>query len=56
MKAAGIVILFPLVSVIIVSLYMNGGASRIGAVVVLGACVVGGLAGLVWKRTRRQNV
>lgn len=55
MKAAGIVILFPLTSVIIVSLYVHGGASRIGALVLLSVSVVGLIAGLVCKRTRRQN-
>jgi hypothetical protein len=44
MKAAGIVILFPLVSVIIVSLYVHGGASKIAALAVLGASIGGVLA------------
>jgi hypothetical protein len=55
MKAAGIVILFPLISVIIVSLYVHGGAARIAALVLLIATVVGVLAGLIRKRSR-QNV
>jgi hypothetical protein len=55
MKAAGIVILFPLISVIIVSLYVQGGASRIAAMVLLIATVLGALAGLIRKRSR-QNV
>ena len=55
MKAAGIVICFPLMSVIIVSLYVHGGASRVAAVVLLVASAVGALAGLVWKRIRRQR-
>lgn len=55
MKTAGIVILFPLISVVIVSLYVHGGASRIAALVLLVASVAGLITGLVWKRTRRQN-
>ena len=35
MKAAGVVILLPLMSVLIVSLYVTGGASRVVALVVL---------------------
>lgn len=56
MKAAGIVILFPLISVLIVSLYVQGGASRIAALVLLVATVFGLLAGVVWKRAGRQNL
>jgi hypothetical protein len=55
MKAANIVILFPLMSVLIVSLYVHVGASRIAALVLLAASVIGVLAGLVWKRARRQD-
>jgi len=55
MKSAGIVILFPLISVIIVSLYVHGGASRIAALVLLAASFVGVLAGFIWKRARCQN-
>ena len=55
MKAAGIVICFPLMSVIIVSLYVHGGASRVAAVILLVSSTVGALAGLVWKRIRRQR-
>lgn len=55
MKAAGIVILLPLISVVIVSLYVRGGASRIAALVLLVVTLVGLIKGLVWKRTRRQN-
>jgi hypothetical protein len=50
MKAAGIVILFPLISVVIVSLYVHGGISRIAALVLLVGSVVGGVAALIWKR------
>jgi hypothetical protein len=56
MKATVIVILFPLMSVIIVSLYVHGGASRIAALVLLAAGVLGALAGLVWKRIRHQSI
>ena len=55
MKTAGIVILFPLMSVIIMSLYVHGGASRIMALVLLASSVVGVLASLVPKRVRHQN-
>jgi hypothetical protein len=55
MKAAGIVILFPLMSVLIVSLYVHGGASRIAALALLAVCVVGVLTNLVWKRARAEN-
>jgi hypothetical protein len=44
MKVAGIVILFPLISVIIVSLYVHSGAFRIAALAVLGASIGGVLA------------
>jgi hypothetical protein len=54
MKAARIVILFPLISVIIVSLYVHGGTSRIAALVLLVATVLGVLAGVIRKRS--QNV
>jgi sugar (pentulose or hexulose) kinase len=55
MKAAGIVILFPLISVIIVSLYVHGGASRTAALVLLIATVFGVLAGLIRKRSRQNG-
>jgi len=55
MKAAGIVILFPLISVIIVSLYVHGGTSRIAALVLLVATILAVLAGLIRKRSR-QNI
>lgn len=55
MKAVGIVILLPLISVVIVSLYIHEGASRIAALVLLAVSVVGFMTGLVWKRTRRRN-
>ena len=52
MKAAGIVILFPLISVIIVSLYVHGGAARIAGLALLVATVLGALAGVIRKRSR----
>jgi uncharacterized membrane protein len=55
MKAAGIVILFPLISVIIVSLYVHSGAFRTAALMLLAASLVGVLASLVWKQIRLQN-
>jgi hypothetical protein len=56
MKAVAIVILFPLLSVITVSLYVHGGTSRIAALVLLMGSVVGVLAALIWKRTQRRNI
>jgi hypothetical protein len=41
MKSAGIVILLPLMSVLIVSLYVAGGTARVAALVLLVAGVVG---------------
>jgi hypothetical protein len=55
MKAVAIVILFPLLSVITVSLYVHGGTSRIAALALLAVCVVGVLTNLVWKRARAGN-
>jgi hypothetical protein len=46
MKSMGVIVLFPLLSVIILSLYGAGGASRVAAVVLLALSVVG-LAGLL---------
>jgi hypothetical protein len=51
MKSASIVILLPLMSVLIVSLYLAGGAWRTVALVLLTASVIGGLASLVLKRS-----
>ena len=56
MKAAAIVIMFPLISVIVVSLYVHGGASRVVALVLLATGLVGLLASLIWKRIPRRNV
>ena len=50
MKSIGLIVLFPLVSVIILSLYAAGGASRVAAVVLLVASVVLAIAGLFLKR------
>jgi len=51
MKSAGIVILLPLISVLIVSLYVAGGVVRAAALVLLVASVVGSLAAFALKRT-----
>jgi hypothetical protein len=53
MKSAGIVILLPLLSVLIVSLYVAGGASRTAALVLLAASVIGLPATYLWKRYSR---
>jgi hypothetical protein len=50
MKSASIVILLPLMSVLIVSLYVSGGAARTAALVLLGVSVMGVVAGLIFKR------
>jgi len=55
MKAAGIVILFPLMSVLIVSLYVHGGTSRIAALLLLVGSVIAAVAGLVLKRKSVAN-
>jgi hypothetical protein len=51
MKPAGVVILFPRISVIIVSLYIHGGASRIAALVLLAGSVLGIAVSLIRKRS-----
>jgi hypothetical protein len=55
MKAAGIVIVLPLMSVLIVSLYVQGGASRAAALILLGASVVGAIAGFLSRRSARPD-
>jgi hypothetical protein len=50
MKAADIVILLPVLSVLIVS---PGGTLRIGALVMLGASAIGAVVGLLQKRSSR---
>jgi len=55
MKAAAIVILLPLMSVIVVSLYVHGGAARIAALVIFAVGLLGVLAATVRKRTPRQD-
>lgn len=55
MKSAGIVILLPLMSVLIVSLYVQGGAARAAALVLLSASVIGVLVGLIRKRHPRSD-
>jgi hypothetical protein len=54
MKAAAIVILFPLMSVLIVSLYVHGGASRIASLALL-AAPIGALAILIWRRNPHSD-
>jgi hypothetical protein len=53
MKAAGIVILLPLMSVLIMSLFVAGGPSRTAAVALLLVSVVAGIAGLLSRRGTR---
>jgi hypothetical protein len=55
MKSAGIVILLPLMSVLIVSLYVQGGAARTAALVLLAASLVGGVVTLTRKRNPRSD-
>jgi hypothetical protein len=50
MKAAGVVILFPLMTVLIVSLYAVGGASRVAALVLLAGSAVVLVSGFVKSR------
>jgi hypothetical protein len=49
MKSMGVIVLFPLLSVIILSLYAMGGASRVAALVLVAASVVG-FVGLLLRR------
>jgi hypothetical protein len=53
MKAAGIVILLAVLSVLIVSRYVAGGTLRIAALVMLGASAIGAVVGLLQKRSSR---
>ena len=55
MKSAGIVILLPLMSVLIVSLYVHGGAARAAALILLGAGVVGAVAVFLRRRNARHD-
>ncbi len=50
MKASGVVILLPLMSVLIVSLYAAGGASRVAALVLLAGSAVVLVSGFVKLR------
>jgi cation transporter-like permease len=50
MKSMGVIVLFPLLSVIILSLYSAGGASREAAFVLLALSVLAALAGIILKR------
>ena len=53
MKAAGLVIVLPLLSVVVLSLFAMGGAGRWTALAVL-ACTVVGLA-ISWARKRNPG-
>ncbi len=55
MKAAGIVILLPVMSVLIVSLYVAGGASRIAALVLLAVSAIALLTGLLKRSASRPE-
>ena len=55
MKAAGIVILLPLMSVLIVSLYVRGGTSRTAALLLLAISAIAFLMGLVKKNSSRAQ-
>ena len=55
MKAAGIVILLPLMSVLIVSLYVAGGASRAAALVLLAVSTIALVTSLVKRRGSRAE-
>ena len=50
MRAAGIVILLPLVSVLVVSLYVAGGMARVAALVLLAGSAVVLVSGFVKSR------
>jgi Na+/proline symporter len=56
MKAAGVVILFPLLSVLIVSLYVAGGAARTAALGLLAGSVLGIAVSLIRKRSAGQKL
>jgi hypothetical protein len=55
MKAAWIVILLPLMSVLIVSLYVRGGTSRTAALLLLAISAIAFLMGLVKKSSSRAQ-
>jgi len=55
MKAAGIVILLPLMSVLIVSLYVRGGTPRTAALLLLTISAIAFLMGLGKKRSSRAQ-
>ena len=55
MKAAGIVILLPLLSVLIVSLYVRGGTSRTAALLLLAISAIGLVMGFVKKSSARPQ-
>ena len=55
MKAALFVILLPLMSVLIMSLYVAGGASRTAALVLLVVSVIGTVAGLLRRQVAAKK-
>jgi len=55
MKSAGVVVLFPLLSVVILSLYGAGGAPRKAALVLLAVSLAFSLAGFILKRGPRPR-
>ncbi|MGC2198142.1 MAG: hypothetical protein WA628_25955 [Terriglobales bacterium] len=55
MRSAGIVILLPLISVLIVSLYAAGGASRTVALLLLILSVAAAIAGFFLKHAHSSN-
>ena len=55
MKAAGIVILLPLLSVLIVSLYMRAGSARTAALLLLAISAIALVMGFVKKNISRAR-
>ncbi len=55
MKSVGLIVLFPLLSVVILSLYAMGGASRVAALVLFVASIVLAITGLFLKRHSRVD-
>jgi len=55
MKSAAIVILFPLMSVLVVSLYVLGGTSRTAALILLVLSSIGALVGLLIRSRSTGN-
>jgi hypothetical protein len=51
MKALGVIVVLPFLSVLILSLYGMGGVAKIAALVLLAVSVTGAIAALLWKRS-----